>query len=147
MKNLKKVGIGLLTITGLLTMTGCSTIGKIQKAFEKEGYVWKVITSKAEEKKAANEEEEEDLIDGIYYTYSLTNVFGSDVPDITSYGMIIEFNGNSAKDAIKQLKEDEDVDQEELKSLIQAYGDSEITNGNCVLLSGSDKTIEIFKNA
>lgn len=132
---MKKILLAVLGVFMILSLTGCSSVNKIKKAFEKEEYVWKEVVINPVESST----EETVVIDGVYHVYkSLLSV---------SHGIIIEFNGDNANEVVDYIKENKIISDDTLNSIIKGFTKSPITNGNCMMISLSSEINEIFKNA
>lgn len=122
-----------------LTMTGCSSYGKIEKAFVKEGYTVETDVEKYQDQllKALNADSEEEAKSSC--TIHLLVKKGI-IPDVA---FIFEFN--STKELREKISE-----SDTLKGMIKDAQDSDLVKGNCILfpLSLDVKSMtEIFKNA
>ena len=143
-KVLTAICSALLVALLALTMTGCSSYGKIEKAFVKEGYTVSTNLEKYQDKllEALNAESEEEAkamctIHLLTKNDALTGL----VP--TNYAFIFEFS--STKEMNEKVNE-----SETLKGLVKDVQNSDLVNGNCVLFPLSVDVkgmIEIFKNA
>lgn len=128
MKIGKLISSFIVGIILAFSLFGCTEkANSIKKAFEKEGYEWHQI----------EEINDVELIDNIYY------VTNNKIPT----GIIIDFNGDDATNVLKTLKEENVIDNAALKAIIESYNDVPVTNGDCMIISITPKTLEIFKNA
>ena len=152
MKNyVKHIAVALVAVMLLATLVSCgSSFGGIKKNFEKNGYeyvenddgngIFDAYVAELEEGeisvtlhvfKGVPAEEEEDK--GL-----LGNIIGS-IASAIDYCGVIEFG--SDKDMQQAL-----ADNETLKGLIKDAQDSDLVNGNCILIPGVnyEKQVEIF---
>lgn len=143
-KVLTAICSALLIAVFALTMAGCSSYGKIEKAFVNKGYTVSTNLEKYQDKllEALNAESEEEAkaICTIHLLTKNDELTGL-VP--TNYAFIFEFS--STKEMNEKINE-----SETLKGLIKDVQNSDLVNGNCVLfpLSLDYKGMtEIFKNA
>jgi len=126
----------VLAMTMLMVLCGCSTYGKIEKAFVNEGYTVNENTETYQKKllETLNAESEEDA-KAICTIHVLTKGL--------SAAFIFEF---SSTDEMNEKIEDSAT----LKGLIEDAQNSDYVNGNCVLFPLSlnpDDMVKIFKNA
>lgn len=152
MKNyVKLIAVALVAVMLLATLASCgSSFGGIKKNFEKNGYeyvenddgngIFDAYVAELEEGeisvtlhvfKGVPDEEDED--DGL-----LGSIIGS-IANAIDYCGVIEFG--SDEDMQKALSE-----SETLKGVVKDAQDSDLVNGNCILIPGVnyDKQIEIF---
>ncbi len=138
MKKFYSFIVAALLVAVTLTLTGCSTYGGIQKAFEKAGYkVSEDVEKYASENKAAQEEAEKEGIRIYFHVFTKsTTVAGLEVP--SDVVVIVEFDCSE-----KEMEE-----SETFKGLVKDAQKSDQVNGNCVLVAYLDKAaVDIFKNA
>lgn len=125
-KSLKVAVVSALCLACVMLFTACSTMPKIQKAFENDG--WTVTK----------------------YSSVQLDEYGK----ITMYGVTKSINtaiilegeaGTKFIDAYNELKKDEDVDAA-LKLLFTMVGDTAVVNGNCAIITISPKALEVFNS-
>lgn len=134
MKLMKKVGLGTLAVMSCLVLASCSTAGKIQKAFEKEGYIWNV--------QEVSEETKANGIDGLY----VVGKDGSLIKNVP-HGIVVEFSTKNAEEAYQKVKEEDIFTDEALNTIIDSVSSTPVTNGNCMIFSIDSTVISIFQNA
>ncbi len=134
----------VLAMTMLMVLCGCSTYGKIEKAFINDGYTVseKTETYQKQLLEALNAKSEEDAkaICTIHLLVKTEN--GTIVNLPTAATFIFEF---SSTDEMNEKIND----SETLKGLIKDAQNSDYVNGNCIAFPvlNSNAVLEIFKNA
>ena len=133
MKKITKILIvTVIAIVMVTALVACSSMPKVRKAFEKEGYTYS--EEAADFLKSFEKEAEKADIEVTFHLFTKGIVMAG----------VIEFKSSS--DMNKMLEENAT-----LKGLIKDLQKSDIINGNCLLvpmsLTQATKQIEIFKNA
>ena len=122
----------------LFTLCGCSTYGKVQKAFKNDGWTEQTEVSDAQKK-------------------AVTDIFGEDAESkVTvhvftkgiSAATVVEFKSDKEMmDSLKTVTEDPVIGTY-VKNFIENIQDCQIVNGNCVLISGFlAGSLETFKKS
>ena len=131
-KSLKIISLLLVLVMSVVLLASCSTYGKIQKAFEENGYVLQ-----NPDKESTGEIETEDGV--ITYTIHTFKKEGAGIITGVLSGVIVwEFC--SDKDLMNAIEE-----SETLKGIIKDAQNSDYVNGNCVLTTINPEAVEIFK--
>jgi hypothetical protein len=114
-------------------ISACSSkIGAIEQAFVLEGYQWQKIGEVDAQTKQA----------GVKAIFTATK-------GLTGLAIIIELQGSQeVAEVIQAIKEDPNFDGEVfLQALLSVYTDSPLTNGNCMIITLTQRAQEIFQNA
>lgn len=117
----------LLAAVLLFTLCGCSTYGKVQKAFKNDGWTEQTEISDAQKK-------------------AVTDIFGEDAENkvtihvftkgVTGVATVVEFKSDKEMlDSLKTVTEDPIIGTY-VKNFVDNIQDCQIVNGNCVLISG-----------
>ena len=125
----------VITLVLVATLCGCSTFGKIQKAFENEGYTQSENAEKYQDQfmKYLNAESDEE-VEQICTVHIFTK-------DYVKVAIIFEFKST---DELNEQIEKSDA----LKGAIKDAQNSDYVNGNCILVPiALPEVVEIFKNA
>lgn len=138
MKYLKRVLLVFVCVFTLIGLASCSTVGKVKKAFTKEGYTW--TEYKIEKEKKA--ELKENGIDGVF----IVSKDGTVLKNIP-YAIVIEFSGDKAEDAYKAIKDENIFTDEALNKIVSAVSSTPVTNGNCMILTIDNNVRTIFVGA
>lgn len=140
MKNVKKIVAVLLVAVMLFALVGCDKYPAISKALEKEGYelrdnsVVGAVWNTALEEFYKNQGEEE--VKAVVYVWSKGGKL------LTSdQGIIIEFRNQ------KELQEFYEEQSNTIQGAVQDFMESDICNGNCIIITTSSEMVNIFKNA
>lgn len=139
MKKFKSIVAVVLVIAMLFSLTACGNkLPAVQKAFEKEGYkldessitaaIFNSIIEAAT--KATQEEGKEPTVK--------TYVFKKDFLNV---GLVLEFKNS------KEMKEFYENSSNTIKGFVKDMSESDLMNGNCMLVSLSKDMYEIFKKA
>lgn len=111
----------------LFTLCGCSTYGKVQRAFKNDGWTEQTEISDAQ-KNAVKELFGEDAENKV-----TIHVF---TKGITGNATVVEFKSDKEMtDSLKTLTEDPLLGTY-IKNFIENIQNCQIVNGNCVLISG-----------
>lgn len=117
----------------LATLCACgSAWGSIKSAFKDEGYVV-TDTTDAQKKQVADLVGEE-------------NANRADIHVLTkglSFAIIIEFKSND--DIVNALRENENIDDEDIQAAYDKLQELSTVNGNCTIISISPEALNIFK--
>lgn len=140
MNNVKKLVAVLLVAVMLFALVGCDKYPAISKALEKEGYAIRensittaaVNTALEEYYKGKGEEE----VKAKVYMWSKGGAVLT-----ADQGIIIEFRNQ------QELKEFYEEQNNTIQGMVKDVMESDICNGNCLILTSSSAMIEIFKNA
>lgn len=128
MSKMKKFFVSLLVMLGLVSLAGCSSAGKIKRAFEKADYKWNVVEVKEATKELG--------IDGVFW-----------VQKGISYGIIVEFSGKKAEEALDAVKDADIFSNKFLNEIVESFNDTPVTNGNCMVIALSKDIVTIFNEA
>lgn len=128
----KKIAHIFATVLLVFGLSGCSKINAIEQAFVSEGYTWRVVAEVDNDTKDA----------GVKAIYSATK-------GLTGIAIIVELQGSQeVSEVVAAIKEDPNFDGDALlKTLIDAYNGSPITNGNCFIITITRDALDIFQNA
>lgn len=140
MKNVQKLVAVLLVVVMLFALVGCDKYPAISKALEKEGYelrensviaaTWNTVLEEFYRQKG-----EEEVKAQVY-------VWAKDGKLLTSdQGIIIEFRNQ------QELKEFYEEQSNTIQGAVKDFMESDICNGNCIIITASSAMIDIFKNA
>lgn len=124
---MKKILTALACILLALSLASCSSVSKVKKAFEDEGYVWTA--------KEVSKEAKENGIDGVYLVKG----------DLLKIGIIIEFSTDDANAALKELKEGGYLTDGDITTILNTFSSTPVSYGNCCLISLSPSVIKTFQ--
>lgn len=124
MKNyVKLIAVALVAVMLVATLVSCvSSFGGIKKNFEKNGYTYVEDTDSEKTAKTITAELEEGDISCTAHLFKTDGLFGVDV-----YALVLEFG--SDKDMQEAISESGTI-----KGFISDIQDSELVNGNCILI-------------
>ena len=129
----RKIVAFFFSLIMMVGISACSSkINAIEQAFINEGYQWQKVSEVDSETQQA----------GVKAVYTATKGF-------TGLPIIIELQGSEeVAEVVQAIKEDPNFDGEALlRTLLNAFTDSPLTNGNCVLITLTQQAQEIFQNA
>ena len=137
MKKFTKIlAMTLVVAMFVVMLVSCSSYGKIEKAFEKEGYVLK----NADDEKTGTIETDEGTITYTIHTFQKEGegILGG-ITEGLSTAIVWEFG--SDKDLAKAMANNEDM-----MELLEDAQESKLVNGNCFLMTINPDAIEIFNS-
>ena len=137
MKQFAKIFSVVLALTLLFSLAGCSSFGKIRKAFEKNDYTLNEDLESVTDSlyKAAMDEETMNEM-GITIKVHAFQKNGT----LLNWVIILEFD--CSKEKMQEYMESETV-----KGAFKDAQNSDYVNGSCVFLAGDKDALEIFKKA
>ena len=130
---LKAIALSLVVIMSVLMLVSCSSYGGIKKAFEKEG--WELVEDSETTKTIKTDDGELTVTVHVFKQKSESGLGGL-VSGLLS-ATVWEFS--SDKDLQKALDSND-----EIKALLKDASESDLVNGNCVLMTINPKAVEIF---
>lgn len=138
MKNTKTILAIVLVVILLFVFVGCDKYPAVTKALEKAGYEYADGTSvlSAVANAALKEYYGDEEVKAVVYTWRK----GGTILTLDQ-GIVIEFKNQ------KELKEFYDQQSNTIKGAVDDFRESDVCNGNCIIISASKDMIEVFKNA
>ncbi len=135
-KFVRLIALALVAVMALSLVACGSSFGKIKSNFEKNGYTYVEDADSEGTSKTITAELEQGDISCTPHLFKTDGFLGIDV-----YALVLEFG--SDKDMQKAMSESETI-----KGLIKDAQDSEVVNGNCLLvpisLTKAEEMIKIF---
>ena len=134
------LSMALLTIILAFTLTGCSKAGSIKKAYENEGYTVESHSASEEDLKSAGLSDEDAKDASSYEIYLVYDKVTGKVP-VATY---VKYpSASKLKDSLTVTKDDGSKDTSVYDKAVETGN----VNGDCWLILGAGKLLEIFKNA
>ncbi|MBO7170977.1 MAG: hypothetical protein J6W28_07365 [Clostridia bacterium] len=140
-KSVKILALMLVLVMTVTALVSCSMYGTIKADFEEAGYT----LQNPDEEKTGEIETEDGVITYTIHVFQKEaedkdNVLGDligGIVEAASTATVWEFA--SDKDLAKAMEENADI-----KAILEEAGESDMVNGNCVLMTFNPEAVEIF---